>query len=493
MSCVIHLLLVVLLGSATVNAQNQRPPPRPTTAATPSKPSTSSSSSKTTSTSSQSVATTSIAKLATSATSQSSSGSSFSSAWSSITSQSSTGSSIIPAQTPSTTSVPSGYIRGVNIGAWLLLEPWMNTDLFSGTTAIDELTFDALPSASSALSNHWATYFTEADVEFIAGYGMNALRIPIGFWAFDTLGTPFISGAQAYLDQAIVWARASGLKVLVDIHGSPGSQNGWDHSGNATGCSWQLGSNTTYLGDSMLNNINVLKQVVTKYGSTQYADVVYAIEIANEPISWGANNIDVTKNWASVAYSAMKSVATNPDVQILMHDGFMGPQDWYDLASAINSNSASPQFALDVHLYQNQVASDSSLNMTQHIQNACNWGNTAKNSLLPVYVGEFSAAVNICVNPDGSNFGDDGTQSCTVTGCQCTSTVSIDQWSPALKNLTRMYWEAQIQAFEHANAGYFLWGFGAWGGWSMRDLYSYGVIGDTINERVYGTQCTFVV
>ena len=375
----------------------------------------------------------------------------------------------------------------------MILEPWMNPNIFSGTTAIDELSFDALSTASLTLQNHWATYFTQGDVQGIAGYGMNALRIPIGFWAFDTLGSAYLSGAQAWLDQAITWARLYGLKVIVDVHGSNGSQNGWDHSGNATGSSWQVGSNTSTLGSNMYNNIAILKQVGLKYGSLAYADVVYAIEVTNEPISWGNQNINVTKNWAASAYNAIKSVATNPNLRVITHDSFVGPQGWYDLASAVNGNATTPQFGIDIHLYQNMVASDSSLDMTQHIQKACDWGNIAKTSLMPVYVGEFSAAVNVCVNPDGSSFGNDGTKNCTVTGCQCTDKVPISQWSPALKNVTRMYWEAQLQAFEHANAGYFLWSMHGFGAWSLVDLYNYGIIGANINQRAYGKQCNFTV
>ena len=160
----------------------------------------------------------------------------------------------------------------------------------NGSTAPDEITYDAQEGAAASLENHWSTYFTEGDVAGIAGFGMNALRIPIGYWAFNNTGTPFLSGAQDYLDQAIEWARAYGMQVLVDVHGSPGSQNGWDHSGDVSQIAWQAGSNTSYLGPNMYQNIQVLQQVAAKYGSMDYADVVFGIEIVNEPINWAPNN-----------------------------------------------------------------------------------------------------------------------------------------------------------------------------------------------------------
>lgn len=70
----------------------------------------------------------------------------------------------------------SDSLRGVNIGGWLILEKWMNPDLFTGpfAEASDQWTFDSTPGAAEALQNHWSTYFTEADVWTIKSYGFNA-------------------------------------------------------------------------------------------------------------------------------------------------------------------------------------------------------------------------------------------------------------------------------------------------------------------------------
>ena len=73
-------------------------------------------------------------------------------------------------------SMPS-VIRGVNIGNWLVLEKWMDTtNLFSGAfaNAVDQWTFDSTPGALQALQNHWSTWFTESDVQILAGWGINA-------------------------------------------------------------------------------------------------------------------------------------------------------------------------------------------------------------------------------------------------------------------------------------------------------------------------------
>lgn len=68
----------------------------------------------------------------------------------------------------------SRFLRGVNIGSWLILEQWMVSDLFNGTDAIDQYTFDKTAGAEAKLQNHWSTYFTQDDVTTLKSYGVNA-------------------------------------------------------------------------------------------------------------------------------------------------------------------------------------------------------------------------------------------------------------------------------------------------------------------------------
>jgi len=49
---------------------------------------------------------------------------------------------------------------------------------------------------------------------------MNHVRIPIGYWAAAPLDNdPYVQGQIPYLDKAIAWADAAGLKVWIDLHG----------------------------------------------------------------------------------------------------------------------------------------------------------------------------------------------------------------------------------------------------------------------------------
>lgn len=118
-------------------------------------------------------------------------------------------------------------IRGVNLGGWLVLERWLKPSLFEATgnpSLVDEWSFcesQDWEKATQALKHHWDTWITEADFREMAAAGLNHVRLPIGYWAFETApGEPYISGQLPYLEKAVEWAGKHNIKVIIDLHGS---------------------------------------------------------------------------------------------------------------------------------------------------------------------------------------------------------------------------------------------------------------------------------
>jgi glucan 1,3-beta-glucosidase len=137
------------------------------------------------------------------------------------------------------------------------LQPWITPSLFDNTgnnNIVDEWTFGQLQdrhTAQQKLEAHWDTWITKADFaaiaaagyvsydepicfhvvdEFILFLSLNHVRVPIGYWAWEVgPGEPYIQGQLPYLRNAVNWARAYDLKLVVDLHGVPGSQNGYEH------------------------------------------------------------------------------------------------------------------------------------------------------------------------------------------------------------------------------------------------------------------------
>jgi glucan 1,3-beta-glucosidase len=118
-------------------------------------------------------------------------------------------------------------VWGVNLGGWLLLEPWITPSIFeaAGDSAVDEWTLSLTlgkQRAFDTLSSHWRSWITASDFAAIAAAGLNHVRIPVGYWAVSPLDNePYVQGQLDVLDIAIGWARSTGLKVIIDLHGGP--------------------------------------------------------------------------------------------------------------------------------------------------------------------------------------------------------------------------------------------------------------------------------
>lgn len=177
-------------------------------------------------------------------------------------------------------------IKGVNLGNWLVLEKWMSPSLFAGTTAEDEyyLPTQLSPEVYEArIKIHRSEYITERDFATIKKIGLNTIRIPVPYFIFGDR-EPFI-GCIEELDNAFAWAEKYGLKILIDLHTVPFSQNGFDNGGISGVCLWsQLPEEVDFV-------LNLLEKLAKRYGQREG---LFGIQPVNEPVTeemWNAMNI----------------------------------------------------------------------------------------------------------------------------------------------------------------------------------------------------------
>ena len=169
-------------------------------------------------------------------------------------------------------------IIGTNLGNWLVLEKWMSPFVFEGTDAEDETWLARLlphDELARRMKEHRETYVTEEDFKQIASHGMNLVRIPVPYFIFGDR-EPFI-GCIEYLDRAFEWAQKYGLKVLIDLHTVPGSQNGYDNGGLTGVCKWCRDHREVQFA------LTVLERLAARYAQHP---ALYGIEVLNEPISF---------------------------------------------------------------------------------------------------------------------------------------------------------------------------------------------------------------
>ena len=152
------------------------------------------------------------------------------------------------------------YIKGVNLGNWLVLEKWMSPSLFEGTTAEDEYYLPRQLSKEvyeARIKVHRSEYITERDFATIKSMGLNSVRIPVPYFIFGDC-EPFI-GCVEELDKAFAWAGKYGLSILIDLHTVPGSQNGFDNGGISGVCKWSKQP------ESIEFTLSVLERLAKRY------------------------------------------------------------------------------------------------------------------------------------------------------------------------------------------------------------------------------------
>jgi len=82
--------------------------------------------------------------------------------------------------------------------------------------------------AGEVLQAHRETFITEDDIRRIRALGMNAVRVPFGYWVVMGASNEdeFVGPCIEYLDRVVAWCQAHGLQVLLDLHGAPGGESG---------------------------------------------------------------------------------------------------------------------------------------------------------------------------------------------------------------------------------------------------------------------------
>lgn len=259
-------------------------------------------------------------------------------------------------------------IRGVNLGGWLSIEPFITPSLFNTYTVadnvVDEYTLSATlgSSAASVIEKHYATFITEQDFADIANAGLDHVRIPYSYWAVTTYeGDPYVPKiAWRYLLRGIEYARKYGLRVNLDLHGLPGSQNGWNHSGRQGSIGWILGSDGALNAQRSLDIHNQLSQF---FAQERYSNVVTFYGLVNEPRML-VIPISSVLDWNT---QAVKIVRDNGMKQhIPFGDGFLALNQWDQMFKNVDSG-----LIMDTHQYE--IFSSGGLNVTHQnkINSAC--------------------------------------------------------------------------------------------------------------------------
>ena len=87
-----------------------------------------------------------------------------------------------------------GYLKGVNLGGWLSQ---------CGRNYTEE---------------HYNTFITEKDIDLIASWGLDHVRLPVDYNVVQEENGDFIESGFRHIDDCIRWCEARNLKIVLDLH-----------------------------------------------------------------------------------------------------------------------------------------------------------------------------------------------------------------------------------------------------------------------------------
>ena len=210
-----------------------------------------------------------------------------------------------------------GYSKQRQIGLWMV-SPAKGLEIHNFDNDPEWTMGKALGAAEfeKRQKKHWSTFITENDFKEIKALGLNFVRIPIGYWAIiPNEGDPYVQGAYGFLAKALDWAKSHGLMVIIDLHGAPGSQNGFDNSGQRGNIGWNEG-------DTVAQTYAVLNKIRADHANHP---AVAVIEVLNEPLA-PALGKDVVEGFSSQAYDNLQGAP----VAVMVEDAFDTIDSWTD-------------------------------------------------------------------------------------------------------------------------------------------------------------------
>lgn len=369
-------------------------------------------------------------------------------------------------------------IRGVNVGGWLNIEPFITPSFFenfgSRDGVVDEWTLLSKlgpTKAKSTMEKHYSAFITKKTFADIRAAGMDHVRFPFGYWIVQNFGDePYIPQISwRYLLRGIEYCRQNGLRVNLDLHGAPGSQNGWNHSGRQGVIGWLNGT------DGDLNaqrTLDIHHKLSLFFAQPRYRNIVTMYGLVNEPRNVELDTVKVVA-WTQKAITQIR--ADNISAIIVFGDGFMGLDNWQ---GELQNNE---NLLLDVHQYVIFNTEQISLKHRDKLNFACDaWTRQSLRSMDratgfgPTMCGEWSQADTDCtqyINNVATGTRWEGTfntgnpsssvlvPQCPLKSPQCSCDKANEDpknYSPQYKKWLYQFAIAQMDSFE-AGWGWFYW------------------------------------
>ena len=236
-------------------------------------------------------------------------------------------------------------LKGVNYGNWLIQEGWMTVNSIGieynedgsykkiNNDGIIESYYEVCQNelekalyinpnlTDSQVESLWDAYYDaycqEQDFINIKELGLNMIRLPVWYRTFmEGPDDNLVMKDDAFerVDWFLEMAKKHDLYVILDMHGVPGGQNGYEHSGTFDCKFWDT---PKYVEQTC----SLWKEIARHYVEDR-PDLAYTLasyDIVNEPVNYSIGNANTSKEeWAvfDKIYDAIREVDTKHVITI---------------------------------------------------------------------------------------------------------------------------------------------------------------------------------
>ncbi len=276
------------------------------------------------------------------------------------------------------------HLQGVNLGGWLVMEPWMTPadsgglpDTYSIIQQLDNRF--GVAEEQSLIRTYQQSWITAADLQIIKNAGFNAVRVPVWWGNFypinNVSNSSWRSDAFTELDWLVNQCSSLGIYVIIDMHGLVGSQSNSDDTGQQN--LNQYWSN----GNDQGNSAYMWWQIANHYKGN---GTVAGYDLINEPIGAPSNSAVISA--FSSLYNSVRSADPN---HIVIMEGTWGSWNWSMLPNP--SSQGWTNVIYEMHEYQynasQQQVEQGSTNQVNDFYNHASYN-------VPGYIGEFNDMYN---------------------------------------------------------------------------------------------------
>ncbi|MBN2414576.1 cellulase family glycosylhydrolase [bacterium] len=234
-------------------------------------------------------------------------------------------------------------LRGMGLGGWLVPEGYQLHIPGFGSPSDIESKVEALVGTEEARlfwERYRDAYVTEADIQRIAAWGFNSIRIPFNYRLLSPEAQPDVILEEGFeiIDRLLAWCERSELYLILDLHCAPGGQNK-DNISDSDGIEARLWTDEA----NKQRTIALWKIIADRYSDEPW---IGGYDLINEPVlPSGVSAYYLRKLYMDIT-AAIREVDTN---HIVFIEGNWYATDFTGLFPLLDDN-----MVLSFHKYWNR-------------------------------------------------------------------------------------------------------------------------------------------